>query len=149
MTSKEIVNDFISQKSLAIVGVSRNPAKFGNGIFRELKTKGYTLYPIHPEASTLEGVTAYKTFSDLPEKVGGVIVNIQPPQAEAVVRAASAAGITRIWLQQGSTSREALDFCEQNGIAVVHGECILMYAIGTGVHGFHRWFWKLIGKAPR
>ncbi len=149
MTSKALVDDFIAQKILAIVGVSRNAGKFGNGIFRELTTKGYTLFPIHPEAAVLEGVPAYKSFSDLPEKVGGVIVNIKPQQAESVVRAARAAGITRIWLQQGSASQAAVDFCEQNGISLVHGECILMYAVGTSIHGFHRWLWKIFGKAPK
>jgi uncharacterized protein len=149
MTSKALIDDFISQKTLAIVGVSRNPAKFGNGIFRELTTKGYKLFPIHPEASTLEGVPAYKAFSDLPEKVGGVIVNIKPQQAESVLRAASAAGIPRAWLQQGSSSRAAIDFCEKNGLALVHDECILMYAVGTSIHGFHRWLWRLFGKAPK
>ena len=149
MTSKASIDDFISQKSLAIVGVSRNGGKFGNGIFRELITKGYTLFPIHPDAPSLEGVPAYKSFSDLPEKVGGVIINIQPHHAEDVVRAAHAAGISRIWLQQGSSSQAAVDFCRQNGISLVHNECILMYAVGTSIHGFHRWLWKLIGKAPK
>ena len=91
---------------------------------------------------------AYKSFSDLPEKVDGVIINIKPQQAESVVRSALKAGLTHIWLQQGSSSKEAIELCEQNGISLVHDECILMYAVGTGIHGFHRWLWKVIGKAP-
>jgi predicted CoA-binding protein len=149
MTSKALIEDFIAQKSLAIVGVSRAGNKFGNGIYRELKTKGYSLFILHPKAAQLEGVPAYKDFSSLPEKVGGVIVNIKPQQAETIVRAASAAGITRIWLQQGSSSQAAIDFCNQNGVSLVHDECILMYAVGTSIHGFHRWLWKLFGKAPK
>jgi uncharacterized protein len=148
MTSKIDVDGFISQKSLAVVGISRSGTKFGNLAYRELKAKGYTLYPIHPEASTLEGAIAYKDFSSLPQKVDGVLISVPPAQAENVVRSAVTAGISRIWLQQGSESRSAIEFCEQNGVSVVHGECIMMYAVGTGLHGFHRWIMKLLGKAP-
>lgn len=146
--SKSAVDDFVSQKTLAIVGVSRVGSKFGNIAYRELKAKGYTIYPIHPEASVLEGDPAYTDFTSLPEKVDGVVISVKPGQAESVVRAAIAAGISRVWLQQGSESQAAIEACQQSGVSVVHNECIMMYAVGTGLHGFHRWLWKVFGKAP-
>ena len=149
MASKVLVDNFISQKNLAIVGVSRNKSKFGNMAYRELTQKGYKLHIIHPEAETLEGARTYKDFASLPEKVGGALVVVQPGKTEKVVREAAAAGITRIWMQQGSESPEAIRFCEQNGIEAIHGECIMMYAVGTGIHKFHGWVWKLLGKQPR
>ena len=149
MTSKAVVEDFISQKTLAIVGVSRGGQKFGNMADRELKAKGYKLYPIHPTAETLEGDRAYADFKSLPEKVGGVLIVVPPAQTEKVVREAAAAGITRVWMQQGSESEAAVKFCQENGIAEVHGECILMYAGHSGFHKFHGWLWKILGKAPK
>ncbi|MBI4731621.1 MAG: CoA-binding protein [Chloroflexi bacterium] len=149
MTSKATVEEFISQKTLAIVGVSRGGQKFGNMAYRELKAKGYKLYPIHPEATSLEGDRAYKDFASLPDKVGGVLVVVPPAQTERVLREAAAAGIRRVWMQQGSESEDAIRFCKENGIAEVHGECIMMYGIGTGFHGFHGWLWKVFGKAPK
>lgn len=62
MTTKVAIEDFISQRTFAIVGVSRGAKKFGNSIFRELTSHGYKLYPIHPEAKTLEVAPAYKDF---------------------------------------------------------------------------------------
>ncbi len=149
MTSKSVVEDFISQKSLAIVGVSRGGQKFGNMAYRELKAKGYKVYAIHPEAETLEGDRAYKNFVSLPEKVGGVVIVVPPAQTEQVVREAASAGIPRVWMQQGAESEAAIRFCKENGISEVHGECIMMYAVGTSIHGFHRWVWRLFGKAPK
>ena len=55
MTSRAAVIDFLSQRSLAVVGVSRSGNKFGNAAYRELKAKGYRLVPVHPQAETLEG----------------------------------------------------------------------------------------------
>ena len=107
MTTKSAIDDFVSQRTFAIVGVSRSGKKFGNNTFRELTSHGYKLYPIHPEAETLEGVPAYKDFASLPEKVNGVIVIVPPAQTEKVVQDAAAAGIKRIWMQQGAQSDSA------------------------------------------
>jgi predicted CoA-binding protein len=149
MTTKAAVDEFISQKTLAVVGVSRGGQKFGNMAYRELKANGYILYPIHPEAEMLEGDRAYPDFTSLPEKVGGVLVNVPPAQAEKVVREAAAAGITRIWMQQGSESEAAVRFCKERGITEVHGECILMFAGKSFFHKPHRWVWGLLGKLPK
>lgn len=150
MTSKAVVEDFVSQKKLAIAGVSRSGGKFGNAIFRELSAHGYRLYPVHREAEILEGVPACKDFNSLPEKVGGVIVVVPPAQAEQVVREAVAAGVPRVWLQQGAESEAAIRFCEEKGIPEVHGECIMMFTRGGAFpHNMHRWVWKLIGKLPQ
>jgi predicted CoA-binding protein len=150
VTSKSAVEDFISIRTLAIVGVSRSGNKFGNGTFRELTSHGYKLYPIHPEAETLEGVPAFKDFASLPEKVEGVIIIVPPAQTEKVVRDAAAAGIKLVWMQQGAQSDTAIRFCEENGIAEIHGECINMFAHDTAAyHKFHRTIWKLFGKLPK
>ncbi len=150
MTSKASVEDFVSRKTLAIVGVSRNGQKFGNYVLREMRTHGYKLYPIHPEADTLEGERAYKDFKSLPEKVDGVIVIVQPSQTEKVVREAAAAGLKRVWIQQGAESESAIRFCQENGVAEVHGECINMFAHRNAFyHRLHRGVWGMLGKLPR
>jgi len=150
MTSKAAVADFVSQRKLAVVGVSRKKMKFGNLAFRELKRKGYKLFPVHPHAEQLEGERCYASLAALPEPVDGVLVIVPPAQAEQVVREAAAAGIRRVWLQQGAGSPAAIRFCEDNGISVVHGECILMFAEPAAwYHRAHRWVWGLLGKLPR
>ena len=150
MTSRAVVDDFVSQRKLAVVGVSRRKMKFGNLAFKELRRKGYKLFPVHPQAETLEGERCYPNLAALPEPVGGVLVVVPPAQAEQVVRDAAAAGIRRVWLQQGAESAAAIRFCEENGISAVHGECILMFAEPAAFyHRAHRWVWKLLGKLPR
>jgi predicted CoA-binding protein len=151
MASKHEIDEFLAQKTLAVAGVSRSGKKFGNTILKDLTTLGYRLLPLHPEAVEVGGHRAYPSFAALPEPVGGVIVVVPPAQAESVVRAAAAHGIRRVWLQQGAASPEAIRFCEDNGISVVHGECVLMYLkpSTSWIHGAHRWVWELIGRAPK
>jgi uncharacterized protein len=151
MATRQEIDDFLAQRSLAIVGVSRGGKKFGNAILRDLTKAGYRVYPIHPEATELDGVRAYPSFDALPEPVGGVIIVIPPTRTEGVVRDAAAHGIRRVWMQQGAESAEAIRLCQERGMAVVHGQCILMYPkpATSWFHGAHRWVWELIGRAPR
>jgi predicted CoA-binding protein len=148
MTSKASVDAFLVQPALALVGMSRSGKKFGNLACRELTTKGYRIYPIHPSAETIEGRRCYRRFADLPERVDAVLVVVPPAQAAPTVREAAAAGIHHVWLQQGAESPEVLQVCRDIGIDTVSGECILMFAKPTGYHKAHRWLWRLLGKLP-
>jgi uncharacterized protein len=150
MTSKSAVEDFVAQRTLAVVGVSRQGKKFGNYALRELKQRGYRVFPVHPQAESLEGERCYPSLLQLPEKVEGVLIVVPPNQTEQVVRDAAAAGIKRVWMQQGAASPEAVQFCKENGMREVHGECILMFAEPVkSVHNVHRWVWRLLGKLPK
>lgn len=142
------VETFLAQPALALVGVSRSGKKFGNLACRELQAKGYRVYPIHPTAGTIGGVRCYKSFADLPEHVEAVVIVVPPAEAVKVVRDAAAAGIHRVWLQQGAGSPEVLRVCQELGVEAVTGECILMFANPTGVHKFHQWVNRLMGKFP-
>jgi len=149
MTTRASIDDFLKQRTIAVVGASRNKRKFGNTLFRELKAKGYAAIPVNPNSETIEGERCYPSLKALPVKVDGVAVVVPPHEAERIVREAADAGIPRVWLQQGAESKEAIRFCEEHGISVVHGECMLMYAAPTAFpHRAHRFFRNLIGRMP-
>jgi hypothetical protein len=150
MVTKAMIDEFISQLSLAIVGVSRKANKFGNIAFKELKMKGYQLYLVHPSGEVIEGVQSYPSLKELPQKVGGVLVSVPPAQVEKVVREAHEAGIERVWLQQGAASQDAIQYCQQNGMSVVYGQCILLYAQPMKFfHKPHRWVMQAFGQLPK
>lgn len=149
MNTKKIVEEFLAQKKFAVVGVSRKKTKFGNAIYKELKQKGYDVFPINPHINNFEGDTCYPDLLSLPEKVDAVIINVPPVQTEKVVREAKQAGINKVWLQQGSQSDAAIKFCEENEIDCVSNECILMFAQPSAfIHRAHRWIWGVLGKLP-
>jgi len=150
MSRKNDVDNFLTQKTMAVVGVSRGGKKFGNAILKDLKQKGYRVFPINPHAESIDGERSYPDLSALPERPDGVITVVPPAVTEKVVEEAHAAGIKRIWMQQGSESDAAIRYCQDKGITVVDGECILMFAEPAAFyHRFHRWVWKLLGKLPQ
>jgi uncharacterized protein len=147
MTPSSPIQEFITQKTIAVVGVSRSGKKFGNTIFSTLKAKGYRVVPVNPSTETLGGEQCYPDLRSIPFPVGGVVTVVRPPETAHVVRDAVAAGIRHIWMQQGSASDEAVRLCEQHSVAFVRNECILMYADPVeGIHGFHRWLWRVFGR---
>jgi predicted CoA-binding protein len=99
---------------------------------------------------SFEGQPCYPSLKALPEGVEAALIVVHAAQTEQVVKDAAEAGIRRVWMQQGAGSQQAIAYCKENGIEVVSGECILMFAEPVAsFHGFHRWLWKLFGKLPK
>lgn len=148
-SSRSSIEAFLAQPALAIVGVSRSGEKFGNVILRELRAKGRHVYPLHPVATMIDGVTCYAHIADMPEKVTGMIVNVSPADAVTAVRDAADAGIKHVWLQQGAESPYVANLCIELGLDAVMGECILMHADPTGIHRVHRVLEGALGRLPK
>jgi len=139
--------EFVRFKSLAIVGVSRSGRKFGNIAQKELKTRGYQTFIVHPTATEIDGEPCFASLSSLRGKVDGVVISVPPDKAVGVIRESSEAGIRRVWLQRGAESSEAIKAANDLGIDVVAGKCVLMYAPPVrSLHSFHRFFMKLFGR---
>jgi hypothetical protein len=150
MNTMQDIQGFLAEKTLAIVGLSRDGKSMSAAAFKELKAKGCKLYPVNPNADSIRGEKCYPNLAALPAKVGGVVVFTAPAQTEKVVREAVAAGIRRVWIQQGAQSDAALRFCADNKLPAVSRQCILMYAEPVAsFHAFHRWVKKLFGGLPR
>ncbi len=143
----QAIIDFVEGKRIAVVGASRSGKKFGNSVATELKGRGYQVFLIHPEAQEIGGERCYPNLESVKSQVDGVFICVSPRQAEQVVREAATAGITKVWLQQGADSPEALAAARELSITPVTGKCILMYAQPVGsFHSWHRAFAKLFGQ---
>lgn len=141
------VQEFLKAKRLAVVGVSHNEQKFGTAIYKELKTRGIEVYGVNPTMDMIDGDKCYASLADLAGKVDGVVVSVPPQKAAGVIREAAAAGMTKIWLQQGAQSGETSRAAHEAGVEPVEGKCILMYAGEVNsIHSFHRFFTKLFGQ---
>jgi len=141
---------FMAQKNIAVAGVSKNARKFGNAIFKELKSKGYNLFPVHPKMESLQGRACYKDVASLPEEVSALLICTKPESTLPLVKAAAEKGIQNIWLQQGAQNDEAINFAREKGINIIHRQCALMFAEPVGsIHNFHRSINKIFGAYPK
>lgn len=128
LNMEERVRDFLKIKNMALFGMSRDPEKFGNKVYKNLTAKGYKLFPIHPHPvqDEIEGIKCFKSIAELPEKVEGAIMVIPPPKTEKALVDIAKAGIKRVWMQPGAESEAGIKYCEENGIAVIYEECVMV-----------------------
>jgi predicted CoA-binding protein len=148
VASRAAIEEFVGQRALALVGVSRNGQGFGNIVRKELAARGYDLVLVHPGVRSIGGQPCAARLSDLAGRVEGVVLVTPPDSTTELVREAAAAGIRRVWMQQGAESEEAIRFCQRSGLSEIHGECILMYTEPRGIHSFHRWLRGVLGRLP-
>ena len=150
MVAQATIEDFLSQKKMAVIGASRTGNKIGNSVLKELPAKGYTLFPVHPQMEYVGDAKCYPSATALPEPVDAAFIAVSPVKSINAVKDAHAAGITKLWIQQGAQSEESLQYCADNNIQVVSGECIFMHVEPVeSIHKFHRFFRKLFGRMPR
>jgi predicted CoA-binding protein len=141
------IQEFVAGKRIAIAGASRRGNKFGNIAQKELKSRGYQVFLVHPEAKEIDGDPCYPSVAALQGKVDGLLVSVPSGQAGAVLREASAAGLRNVWLQQGAETPELIDTGRELGLNLVTGKCILMYAAPVkGFHWLHRAVVKVMGQ---
>ena len=126
MGSPGDIDDFLTLKSFAVVGASRDRDKYGNIVYRELRSRGFRVFAVNPMAQTIEGDPCYPTLADLPEKVEGAVIVVPPDQTERTVRAAITAGLRTVWMQPGAESEAAIRICEENGLCAIHNACVLV-----------------------
>lgn len=149
VTLNEIQN-FLAPRKMAVAGASRNSKKFGGAVFKELKDKGFDLYPINPNADEIQGIKCYKSVDELPADVEHLFIVTPKSDTETIALAAVKKGIKMVWIQQHSDTPEAVKVIEEAGIPLIHKKCIMMFAPPVkSAHGFHRFFVKAFGKYPK
>ena len=147
------IEDFLSYRRLAMVGVSRDPKDFSRALFRELRSRGYDIVPVNPNANEVEGERCYARLAEIHPGVDGAFVMTHGTATDNVVKDCADAGVSRVWLHRGtgkgSVTDTAVRFCRDHSITVVPGECPFMFLSGgSWVHGAHRFCRKLVGKFP-
>ena len=123
----DTIQDFLRQTNVyAVVGASNSPEKYGNKVFKDLKSAGYEVYPVNPNASEIQGHPCFPNLQSLPVKPDVVDIVVPPKVTEQIVRDCQEIGIERVWMQPGSESDAAIAFCDANGLAVVHSVCVMI-----------------------
>lgn len=113
---------------IAIVGASDDTQKFGAMVYRNLKRKGYRVFPINPKRPTVDGDTAYPDLSALPFTPELVNLIVPPAQSLIVARDCLRLGIKHLWLQPGAEDAEVVAFLAAHDFVYLTGDCIMVRA---------------------
>ncbi|HYM78494.1 MAG TPA: CoA-binding protein [Candidatus Dormibacteraeota bacterium] len=151
--SLEVIEDFLAQKRIAMIGLSRDPKHFSASLFRELCRRDYEVIPVNPQATEVHGHRCFPRVQDVQPPVDGALLMTSPEVTESAVVDCAEAGIRRIWMYRaagkGAVSSKAVAFCQERGIQVVPGQCPFMFLPDSdGIHRFHGFIRKITGRYP-
>ena len=108
-------------KSVAILGASKDRAKFGNKSLRAHAAAGYEVFPIHPKETEIEGLTAYASLAALPRPVERISVYLAPAVGRALLPEIARAGAKEVWFNPGAADAELLAEAARLSIAAIDG----------------------------
>jgi predicted CoA-binding protein len=113
-------------KTIAVVGLSSNPARPSYGVTEYMQGSGYHIIPVNPNETDVLGEPSYASLEEVPQKIEIVDVFRRPEEIAPVVDAAIRAGAKVIWMQLGIANEAAAEKARAAGITVVMDACILV-----------------------
>ena len=152
-----MVQDFLAQKKVAIVGVSDKRETGCNLAYTKFKENGYQVYAVNPRMSTFNGVPCYPDLKSIPEKVDAVFILASPKVTDEIVQQCVDLGVKHVWMHcmmgtkpglaasMTSVSQDAVTKCKANGIAVIPGSCPNQFLKADFGHAMMRGMWRLFG----
>jgi predicted CoA-binding protein len=152
---KDAAAKFLSNKRVAVTGVSRTPAGHGsNVVYQRLRDRGYEVFAVNPNADEVEGDLCYHDLNSILGGVDAVVIGTRPATAEITMRECAELGIKQVWMHRafggGSVSEAATEYGRQQGITVIDGGCPLMFGpTADAGHKAIRFVCTLTGAVPR
>jgi len=144
------IDHFLQGKAIAIAGASRKEKSFSAQVYKHLEQIGYNLWLVNPNfTKTNIGTKQVNSISELPENVNHVIILTNKSQTEKVMQQTVEKGIKNVWIQQQSETSKALELGRNNGINMIHHQCIFMFTQPSGIHKFHRQIKHFFGRLPK
>ena len=152
-----LVQNFLAQKKIAVVGVSDKRETGCNLAYTKFKENGYQVFAVNPRISTINGDACYPDLKSLPEKPDAVFLLTNPKVTDQIIQQCVDLGIKHVWMHcmmgtkpglaagMTSVSQSAVEMCEANGIEVIPGSCPNQYLNPDGGHKFMRGLWSLLG----
>ncbi len=112
--------------TVAIVGATDDRSKYGAVIYRDLKRKGFRVFPVNPNRDTVDGDPTYASLADLPEPPTIVNIVVPPAQTLHVLTRAKELGFHNVWVQPGAESPEVVAYLQEEGFNYLADACIMV-----------------------
>ncbi len=121
-----ILDILAKYKTIAVVGLSSNPARPSYGVTEYMQSAGYHIVPVNPNEREVLGEQSYASLEDVPQKIEIVDIFRRPEEVPPVVDAAIRAGAKVVWMQLGIANEAAAKKAQAAGLTVVMDACILV-----------------------
>jgi uncharacterized protein len=126
IAGKDEIGELLAKtKTIAVVGLSSDPMRPSFGVSQYMQRKGYRIIPVNPNEGAVLGEKAYRTLSEVPEKIDMVDVFRRPEFVPDIADEAIRLKVPFLWLQEGVIHPAAAKRAREAGMIVVMDRCIL------------------------
>lgn len=150
---QDAAEEFLSYKRIAVVGVSRKKKDASNLIYTTLRSRGYQVFAVNPNAESVEGDRCYHSLAEIPGGAEAVVIAVAPEKTKMIAAEAASAGVKAVWMHKSfgdSVSEEAVALCREKGMLVLPGGCPMMFSkpVDFG-HRCIRGMLSVFGRIPK
>lgn len=147
------IEDFLKERSIAMIGVSRKAESYTGRLLFELQKRNYSVFPVNPFSDSISGLKSYPSITYIHPVPGAAMIFTSKRPLEEIIRECAEAGIHHIWVYNGKSSvelsEEALRISGEHKLNLITGYCPYMFLQDAGfIHKFHSYILKLTGSYP-
>jgi len=147
------ITNFLQQKNIAVIGVSRNAQEYSRNLFKELLKLNYNTIPVNPNITEIENQVCYPSIEDVKTAVDAAIILTPSVTLVNIVHDCISKGIRHLWIYNGNEKdehlRSSIDICREKNVSLIFGFCPFMFLPGTAIpHRIHGKLAKIFGKYP-
>ncbi|MDD4095893.1 MAG: CoA-binding protein [Oscillospiraceae bacterium] len=117
--------EMLSKKTWAVIGVTQDPDKYANMIYRRLRKMGFQVYAVNPKYEEAEGDRCYASLRDLPVIPEVINMVVSPKRGGDYLKEASELGIRYVWFQPGTEDASTDELSAELGLEYVKS-CVLV-----------------------
>jgi hypothetical protein len=152
--TRAAIAEFLSAKTIAVIGASRDEKTYSGSLFAELLKHGYEAIPVNPNAGEIAGRAAHKSVTDIRPVPERALILLPEDKTEQAVLDCAKAGIKHVWLHRhvagGVSDTRAIYRAEEHGIQLITGFCMFMFLPRTAFfHKLHGGVMRIVGAYPR
>ncbi len=150
--TQSTIQTFLSARRIAFLGPSRNEKEYSRLLFRELRTLGYEVLPVHPDVQDIDGIPCVPSVADIAPPVEHAILLLSESRTARAVEECIQAGITQIWLYRTGgkhKDQEARDIAARHGVVLITDYCPFLFLPNQAFpHRVHRTLASWFGGLP-
>ena len=104
---------------VAVIGASNDRSKFGNKAVRAFRKRGYTVVPVNPRETEIEGLAVYRSVLDYPGTIDEATFYVTPDVGVRVMPDIAKKGIPSVWLNPGADGEAVIERARALGVRAI------------------------------
>lgn len=111
--------------SVAVIGASNVPSKYGYRALRAYRRQGWTVYPVNPHEMQIDGLPVFARLTDIPGPVDRAAFYVPPEIGITLLGDVQTKGVRELFVNPGAESEALMAEAERLGLPAIYACAIV------------------------